>query len=50
MQNALTDGRLEFGDKSKASMQVKSEPTLIKYANFVDPLEILMVEATEGVK
>lgn len=50
MHNAFTYGRLKFGDKSKASMQVKSKLTLIKDANFVDPLEILMVKAIEGVK
>lgn len=48
VQKALTDGKLLFGEKPKSSMKVDSDPIQIKYAHYVEPLEIMMVEATEG--
>ena len=50
IQKALKDGRLKFGEKPKSSMKVNSYPLHIVDAHLVEPLEVLMIEATNGLE
>lgn len=48
MQKTLKEGRLQFGEKPKASMQVDVDSFQTKENHYTEPVEILMVEATDG--
>lgn len=48
IQKALKDGKLQFGEKSKSSMKVDSDPMQIEDAHYAEPMEIRMVEVVEG--
>lgn len=50
MHKPLKDGRLQFGKRPKASTKVDTDPLLVGDANFIEPLEIMMVETTEGLE
>lgn len=50
VQKALKDGRLPIDEKPKASIQVDTEPLHVGNTNFIEHLEILVVEATEGLE
>ncbi|XP_058775744.1 uncharacterized protein LOC131650018 [Vicia villosa] len=49
VQKALMEGRLQFSEKPKLSIQVDVDPMLVGEANYAEPLEIMMVETTEGL-
>lgn len=48
VKGALNEGKLKFVNKAKTSMQVDFDPMQIKDVNYVEPLECLMVVATES--
>lgn len=48
VQKALQEGIFQFGKKPKASMQMDVDPFRTEEAHYVKPVEILMVEATNG--
>lgn len=48
VQKALKEGMLQFGKKPKASMHVDVNMLQIEDARYTKPVEILMVENTEG--
>lgn len=48
VHKALKEGMLQFREKPKASMQVDSNPLQVEETHFDEPIEIQMVEATEG--
>ena len=50
IQKALKDGRFKFDEKPKSSMKVDSDPLHVVDAHFVEPLEVLMVEANDGLE
>ncbi|XP_050919575.1 uncharacterized protein LOC127137133 [Lathyrus oleraceus] len=47
VQKALKEGRLQFGERPK--MQVDSDPLKIEEALYVEPLECMVVETTDGL-
>lgn len=47
VQKVLKEGRLQFGEKSKASMQVSVDPFQTEEAHYVESIDILMVEAID---
>ncbi|XP_050908716.1 uncharacterized protein LOC127122419 [Lathyrus oleraceus] len=47
MQSAIRDGRLQFGDKSKASMRIDVDPFQIANAHYTEPSRVNMVEIYE---
>lgn len=49
MQKTLKEGKLQFGEKPTTLMQVDSDPLQVEEAHFAEPVEILMVEATDGL-
>ena len=49
VQNAIQEGRLKFGEKSKNQMKIDADPLQVAEANYTEPTEVNMVEATEGV-
>ena len=44
----MKDGRLKFGEKPK-TMKIDSNPLHVANTDYVDPFEVLMMEATEGL-
>ncbi|KAI5424314.1 hypothetical protein KIW84_030490 [Lathyrus oleraceus] len=46
VQKALKEGRLQFGERPK--MQVDIDPLKVEEELYVDPLECMIVEATDG--
>lgn len=48
VHKALNEGKLQFGENLKSAMKVDSDPMHIEDAYYAEPVEILMVDATEG--
>lgn len=48
VQRAFNEGRLKFADKAKSPMHMDFDSLQIKYENYVEPLECLIIEATES--
>lgn len=48
VQKALNEGRLQFGETSKSAMKVDSDPMQTEDSHYVEPVEILMVDAIGG--
>lgn len=48
VQKALNEGRLQFVEKPKLPIKVNFDPMQTEDAHYVEPVEILMVEATKG--
>lgn len=49
LKKALKEGRLQFGEKPKPLINMDSDPIQTVDIHYVEPLEILMVEAIEGL-
>lgn len=49
VQNTLNNGRLKFGDKHNPPMKIDVDPLEVEEAYFINPVEIMMVETTEGL-
>lgn len=49
VQNTLNDCRLKFGDKHDPPMKIDADPIEVEEAHFINPVEIMMVETTEGL-
>ncbi|XP_050875960.1 uncharacterized protein LOC127079622 [Lathyrus oleraceus] len=47
IQNAIRDGRLKFANKGKNQMKVDTDPLNIAETNYVEPVEINMVDVRE---
>ncbi|XP_050895399.1 uncharacterized protein LOC127102024 [Lathyrus oleraceus] len=47
IQNAIRDGRLKFADKGKNQMKVDVDPLNIAETNYVEPVEIDMIDVWE---
>lgn len=49
VQKVLKEGRLQFVEKPKSSMQVDADPLHVKETNYGEPFEVLMFKATESL-
>ncbi|XP_058752733.1 uncharacterized protein LOC131625915 [Vicia villosa] len=49
VHKTLKDGRLQFGEKPKASMKIDIDPLHVADANFVKPTEVFMLEITDDL-
>ncbi|XP_050908897.1 uncharacterized protein LOC127122637 [Lathyrus oleraceus] len=47
IQNAIRDGRLKFADKGKNQMKVDTDPLNIAETNYVEPVEVNMIDVGE---
>ncbi|XP_050909277.1 uncharacterized protein LOC127123059 [Lathyrus oleraceus] len=47
IQNAIKDGRLKFGDRGRNQMKVDADPLNIADKNYVEPVEINMIDMVE---
>lgn len=48
VQKALNDGRLQFGEKPKLTIKVDVDPMHMEEAQYVEPIEILMMDVIDG--
>src|SRR4051812_2388097 len=48
VQKALKEGRLQFGEKPKSSMQVDTDPLQVEEAHYTELADVMMVETTDG--
>src|SRR4051812_12841144 len=48
IQNAIKDGRLKFADKGKNNMKVNADPLNVADTNYVEPVDINMVDVFEA--
>lgn len=48
VQKVLKEGRLQFGENPKSSMQVDVDPLYTEEAHYAELVEILMVEVIVG--
>lgn len=45
----LEDGTLQFGEKPKTFMKIDTDPLHVVDTNFVEPVEVLMVDIIDGL-
>ncbi|XP_058775659.1 uncharacterized protein LOC131649932 [Vicia villosa] len=48
VQKALKEGRLQFGEKPKSSMQVDTDPLQVEEAHYTELADVMMVDTTDG--
>lgn len=48
VQNAIKEGRLKFGDKTKSQMKIDSDPLQVEDAHYAKPFIVNMVEVSEA--
>ena len=44
IQNAIKEGRLKFGEKSKSQMKIDTDPLQVANTNFTEPVDVNMVD------
>src|SRR3954468_24381216 len=48
VQKALKEGRLQFGETPKSSMQVDTDPLQVEEAHYTELADVMMVDTTDG--
>ncbi|XP_050916120.1 uncharacterized protein LOC127131233 [Lathyrus oleraceus] len=47
VQNAIQEGRLKFGDKTRSQMKIDSDPLQVANAHYTEPEEVNLLEVTD---